>query len=86
MTTDRPTTTIATTLAPYLIVSDGRAALDFYREAFGAEVTMVIDQPDGRVGHAELRIAARRSALPTSSPSWTSSAPGPWATPRCRWT
>jgi len=78
MTTDNPTTTttIATTLAPYLIVSDGRAALDFYQEAFGAEVTMVIDQPDGRVGHAELSIAGAAFSLADEFPELDIVGPG----------
>jgi PhnB protein len=67
MTTD-PTTTIATTLAPYLIVSDGRAAIAYYERAFGAATTMVIDQPDGRVGHAELSIAGATFSLADEFP------------------
>ncbi len=45
------------TLTPYLIVNDGQAALDFYRAAFGAEETMRIAGPDGKIGHAEFRVA-----------------------------
>ena len=45
------------TLAPYLCVDDGRQALRWYAEAFGAQVR---DEPvvmeDGRVGHAELAL------------------------------
>ena len=43
---------------PYLTVGDARAAIAWYRRAFGAELVgepIVMD--DGRVGHAELRIA-----------------------------
>lgn len=40
----------------YLSVRRASEALAFYEQAFGAEVTMRLDQPDGRVGHAELRI------------------------------
>ena len=43
---------------PYLTVGDARAAIAWYREAFGAEVIgepIVMD--DQRIGHAELRIA-----------------------------
>lgn len=42
---------------PYLTVGDARAAIDWYRDAFGAELDgepIVMD--DGRIGHAELRI------------------------------
>ena len=31
-------------------------AIEFYKKAFGATQVMRLDMPDGRVGHAELRI------------------------------
>ena len=43
---------------PYLAVPDARAALQWYVDAFGAEVVgepIVMD--DGRIGHAELALA-----------------------------
>jgi PhnB protein len=43
-------------VTPYLIVHDGPAALEFYQKAFGAEQIFRIDGPDGRIGHAEVRI------------------------------
>lgn len=47
---------MATTLIPYLTVNDADGALAFYGRAFGAVETMRIAMPDGRVGHAELRL------------------------------
>jgi len=44
------------TITPYLVIKDASAALDFYREALRAEVTMRLDMPDGKIAHAELRI------------------------------
>ena len=44
------------TVSPYLIVSDGAAALDFYKKAFGATELMRHTDPNGRVGHAEITI------------------------------
>jgi PhnB protein len=41
---------------PYLIVSDGTAAIAFYQRVFGAKLRMRLDGPDGKVGHAELEI------------------------------
>ena len=41
---------------PYLCVKDGAAAIEFYKKALGAKETMRLCQPDGRVGHAELKI------------------------------
>lgn len=45
------------TVTPRLVVSDGAAAIDFYREAFGAEeLGERFNDPDGRIIHAEIRI------------------------------
>ena len=41
---------------PYLCVRGAADALEFYKKAFGATEVMRMDQPDGRVGHAEIRI------------------------------
>jgi uncharacterized glyoxalase superfamily protein PhnB len=44
-------------LTPYLATSDPAAAIDWYVEVFGAELLGdPIVMPDGRIGHAELRI------------------------------
>jgi PhnB protein len=44
------------TVTPYISVKGAAQALDFYQRAFGAEVTVRMDMPDGRVGHAEMKI------------------------------
>jgi PhnB protein len=44
------------TVTPYLVVKDAKRALEYYRKAFGAETTMSMPSPDGRVMHAEMRI------------------------------
>lgn len=43
-------------ITPYLIVKGAGKAIDYYKKAFGAELVLRMDQPDGRVGHAEMRI------------------------------
>jgi PhnB protein len=43
-------------VTPYLIVSGAAQALEFYKEAFGAVELFRRPRPDGRVGHAEIRI------------------------------
>jgi PhnB protein len=43
-------------VTPYLIVNDASAAIDFYKRAFGATEIMRMPGPDGKVGHAEIRI------------------------------
>lgn len=56
------------TLAPYLTVHDGPAALAFYAVAFGAGVALRIEGPDGSIGHAELVVGATRFFLSDEAP------------------
>ena len=44
------------TVTPYVIVSDARAAIDFYTRAFGAVQTSLHVDDTGKVRHAEVRI------------------------------
>jgi PhnB protein len=43
-------------VTPYLIVKGAASAIDFYKRAFGAVELMRMPGPDGKIGHAELRI------------------------------
>ena len=43
-------------VTPYLIVNGAARAIEFYKQAFGATETLRMAQPDGRIGHAELKI------------------------------
>ena len=43
-------------LTPYMGIDKAGEAIEFYKKAFGATQVMRLDMPDGRVGHAELRI------------------------------
>lgn len=47
-------------LTPHLVVRDACAALDHYRDAFGARETSRIKGPDGRVIFAEMSIGDAR--------------------------
>jgi PhnB protein len=44
------------TLTPHLTVRDADKALEFYKNALGAEILHVARMPDGKVMHAGLRI------------------------------
>lgn len=55
-------------LTPYLVVKGAARAIAFYERAFGAEVLFRMDRPDGRVGHAELRIRDSRFMLADEFP------------------
>jgi PhnB protein len=43
-------------VTPYLIIRGAARALEFYKQAFAATELMRLQGPDGRVGHAEIRI------------------------------
>lgn len=44
------------TVTPYLTVNDAARAIDFYKRAFGAQETVRMQGPPGKIGHAELKI------------------------------
>ena len=43
-------------LTPGLTVKDARKAIAFYKKAFDAKELLVLDMPDGKIMHAELKI------------------------------
>jgi PhnB protein len=43
-------------VTPYLIVKGAADAINFYKQAFGAVEQMRMASPDGRIGHAEIKI------------------------------
>ena len=51
----------------YLCVGDAPGAIDFYSRVFGAEETLRLQEPGGRVGHAELRIGPDNVGFPSTS-------------------
>lgn len=46
----------ASAVTPYLVVANAAETIEFYKKVFGAVETMRLKQPDGRIGHAELKI------------------------------
>ncbi|MFL6208364.1 MAG: VOC family protein [Pyrinomonadaceae bacterium] len=63
------------TLTPYLIVHDGARAIEFYKEAFGATETFRMDGPDGRIGHAEIKIGDSHVMLADEHPEINARSP-----------
>ena len=47
----------------YLAVEDAAKAIDFYKQAFGAEEAIRMPGPDGKVAHAELQIGDSKLML-----------------------
>ena len=56
------------TLTPYLSIKGAAAAIDFYKQAFGATEVMRMAQPDGRIGHAEIQIGNSKVMLADEFP------------------
>lgn len=63
------------TATPYLIVNRGAEAIEFYKKAFGANEIMRLAQPDGRIGHAEIRIGDSVIMLADEHPQMGSRSP-----------
>ena len=59
---------VAPALSVYLCVRGASAAIDFYREAFGAVETMRMTGDDGRVGHAEITLEGMTVMLSDEHP------------------
>jgi PhnB protein len=53
---------------PYLSIRGAAKAIDFYKQAFGAIELMRMDQPDGRVAHAEIAIGKARIMIADEFP------------------
>jgi len=44
------------TATPYLVLQNAASAIEFYKKAFGATELMRLASPDGKIGHAEIKI------------------------------
>jgi PhnB protein len=56
-------------ITPYLIVRGAAQAIDYYKKVFGATEVMRMPGPDGKIGHAELKIGDSRFMLADENPS-----------------
>jgi PhnB protein len=52
-----------TTVTPYLIIKGAAEAIEFYKNAFGAQELFRMPMPDGRIGHAEIQIGDAKIML-----------------------
>ena len=55
-------------VTPYLTLNDAARALDFYKRAFGAKEVMRMDGPNGKIGHAEIKIGDSKIMLADEMP------------------
>jgi len=63
------------TVAPYLAIKNAVSALEFYKKAFGAIETYKLIVPDGRLGHAEIRLGNSLIMLSDEFPEFGGKAP-----------
>jgi PhnB protein len=63
------------TLTPFLTVRDAERAIEFYKNAFGAESRGVMKGPDGKVMHAEIKIGDSVVMLSDEFPDFGSVSP-----------
>lgn len=67
---------IARKVSAYFVVKDAAQAIEFYRQAFGAEeIFRMTDPSDGRVGHAELRFGETLMMLADEYPDFGALSP-----------
>ncbi len=64
-------------LFAYLCVNDAKKAIDFYKQAFGAEEKLRLTDPDGRIGHAELDFNGTVLMLSDEFPEYGVRGPNP---------
>jgi PhnB protein len=55
-------------VTPYLSAREAARALEFYKKAFGAKEIMRMPGPEGKIGHAEIRIGDSRIMVADEHP------------------
>ena len=63
------------TATPYLIITNAARAIEFYKDVFGATELTRLATPDGKVGHAEIKIGDSRLMLADEFPEWDARSP-----------
>jgi PhnB protein len=57
-------------ITPSLVFKDAKKAIAFYKKAFGAQETVMIPGPNGKVMHAELKIGDSVFMIGEENPAW----------------
>jgi PhnB protein len=58
-----------TSVTPYLVIKGAAQAIEYYKKAFGATEVMRMPGPDGKIGHAEIKIGDSHIMLADENPS-----------------
>jgi PhnB protein len=56
-------------VTPYLVIKGAAQAIEYYKKVFGAVETVRMPGPDGKIGHAELKIGNSHIMLAEENPS-----------------
>ena len=56
-------------VTPYLVVKGAAQAIDYYKKVFGATEIMRMPGPNGKIGHAEIKIGNSQIMLADENPS-----------------
>ena len=62
-------------VTPYIIVHDAKAAIEFYKNAFGATEILRLDGPEGKLSHAEIKIGNSHVMLADEHPEFGAISP-----------
>ncbi len=57
------------TVTPYLVIRGAAQAIEYYKKVFDATETVRMAGPDGKIGHAELKIGDSHIMLADENPS-----------------
>lgn len=71
----KPAGSASATVVPYLCVKDSAAAIEFYKQAFGATEIMRLNNPAGQIGHAEISIGGALVMLADEIPAYGNVSP-----------
>src|SRR5437588_9892813 len=56
-------------VTPYLVINGAAQAIEYYKKVFGATELVRMNGPDGKVGHAELKIGNSHIMLADENPN-----------------
>jgi PhnB protein len=62
-------------VTPHLVCADAAKAIEFYKQAFGAQESARLPGPDGRLMHAAVKIGDSQVMLADEMPEWGSLGP-----------
>src|SRR5678816_3486882 len=71
----QPETNPVRSMSLYICVANASAAIDFYREAFGAKELWRLVEPGGKIGHAEIQIGNTSLMLSDEYPDYNTLSP-----------